>query len=50
MEEKKCACGRKLRWIGYYQAYECICGKAYNALLQELAPIDQWKDEYEEDY
>lgn len=33
-----------------YQAYECNCGKTYNALGQELAPISDWKDEYDEEY
>jgi hypothetical protein len=33
----------------YYHCYECNCGKVYNAAGQELRPIEEWKDEYEEE-
>ncbi len=51
MEMKKCKCGKVMEYDHYYQCYECDCGKCYNAVGQELAPKDNWKDEYdEEDY
>lgn len=29
---------------------KCEYGKTYNALGQELLPISEWENEYEEDY
>lgn len=34
-----------------YQCYECPnCSKVYNDLGQELRPIEDWREEYDEEY
>lgn len=52
MKTKKCkACGNEMFYNYHYHAYECGCGKTYNAAGQELRPIKEWADEYDnEDY
>lgn len=49
---KTCDCGTEMLYNTHYHFYECSnCGKCYNAVGQPLAPLSQWKDEYdEEDY
>lgn len=42
-------CNMIIPYNYYYQCYECDCGKVYNAFGQELAPIEDWKDEWEGD-
>ena len=44
---KECKCGKQMFYNTHYQCYECSCGKVYNALGQELAPVSQWKDEWD---
>ncbi|MCM3227549.1 hypothetical protein [Terribacillus saccharophilus] len=47
MKIKKCEhCNRDMAYNYHYQAYECKCGKVYNAVGQELAPIENWAEEY----
>jgi hypothetical protein len=52
MKPKKCSqCGNLMDYNYHYHCYECNCGKVYNAAGQELQPIENWEDEYnEEDY
>lgn len=40
-------CKKQISYNRHYQCYECKCGKVYNALGQELAPVSDWKDEYD---
>jgi hypothetical protein len=49
---KQCKQCKNIMEYNYsYHCYECNCGKTYNALGQELAPREQWQDEYDnEDY
>lgn len=46
---KTCTCGKEMSYNYHYECYECSCGKVFNAAGQELAPIGQWKQEWEED-
>lgn len=52
MKEKQCKqCKSVMEYNYHYQCYQCNCGKVYNAFGQELAPVDNWADEYDnEDY
>ena len=51
MKEKQCPQCKNIMVYNYrYQAYTCNCGKTFNALGQELRPISDWKDEYDEGY
>lgn len=52
MEIKNCLnCNKAMYYNNHYHAYECSCGKTYNAFLQELRPIENWAEEYDnEDY
>lgn len=45
-------CKNEMTYNTHYQCYTCHCGKTYNAVGQELAPLEDWKDEYdaEDDY
>lgn len=44
-------CGNTMPYNNYYHCYECDkCGKVFNGAGQELRPIEDWRDEYEEDY
>ncbi|MFL6470190.1 MAG: hypothetical protein ACJ71H_04990 [Nitrososphaeraceae archaeon] len=50
---KKCPnCNKEMFYNSHYHMFECDnCEKTYNANLQELAPLEQWQDEYDnEDY
>lgn len=40
-------CKKEIPYNHHYQCYECQCGEVYNALGNELAPLNQWKDEYD---
>lgn len=44
-----CKCGKLTEYNSYYFCYECECGKVYNAVGQELAPIEDWKEDWEDD-
>lgn len=53
IEPMKCKNCRKEIEYGYnYHCFECEnCGKTYNISGSELAPVSDWKDEYDsEDY
>lgn len=52
MNEKtmECKCGNIIFYNINYHCFNCECGKCYNAVGSELAPIEDWKDEYDEDY
>lgn len=51
MKTMKCTCGKEMLYNYHYHCFECDCGKCYNAFGQELLPIDDWKEEFdEEDY
>ena len=41
-------CNREIFYNQRYQCYECKCGKVYNAVGNELAPIVQWREEFDE--
>ena len=41
-------CKREIEYNHYYHCYECSCGKVYNVVGNELAPIEDWREEYEE--
>ena len=45
-------CGRRvnLEGSGYMGAFDCECGKWYNAFGQELLPPDQWEGQIDDDY
>lgn len=44
-------CGEEIFYNYHYECFECDCGACYNGAGGELAPISQWKDEYDsEDY
>lgn len=45
-------CQNEMWYNSHYHMFECDeCQKTYNYGLQELAPLAQWKDEYDnEDY
>lgn len=45
-------CKTDMVYNNHYHCYECHnCGKTYNGAMQELRPIEDWKDEYDnEDY
>ena len=44
-------CGKKIVYNSYYHCYDCSnCGKVYNGVGQELRPVEDWRDDYEEDY
>ena len=48
MKTMKCTCGEEMLYNNHYHCYEChSCGKCYNALGNELAPLEQWRDEYD---
>lgn len=49
---KECpSCNEPMVYNNAYHMFQCDCGKTYNYALQELAPLSQWKDEYDnEDY
>jgi hypothetical protein len=44
-------CGNALIYNNRYHCYECTnissCNKVFNAFLQELRPIEEWKYEYD---
>lgn len=43
-------CGKMIGYNYSYQCYDCeYCDSVYNVLGNELAPIDQWRDEYDAD-
>jgi uncharacterized protein YbbK (DUF523 family) len=50
MKIKKCPnCGEEMNYNYRYECYQCNeCGGTYNALLQELRPLEHWKDEFDE--
>ena len=49
MKMKTCKCGQMMPYNSYYHMYECqACDTTYNAAGQELRPVAEWKDEYEE--
>ena len=53
MEPMKCKnCGKMITYNYHYHCYDCeYCESVYNVNGSELAPISQWRDEYdEEDY
>ena len=53
MKTMKCECGKEISYNFRYECYNCSCGKCYNALGNELAPLEKWADEYDsepEDY
>jgi transposase-like protein len=45
-------CNEEMFYNNRYHMFECNdCEKTYNYSLQELAPLSEWKDEYDnEDY
>lgn len=43
------SCRREMDYNRYYHCYECECGKTYNAVGEEIRPVEEWKDEYDED-
>ncbi|MCP6429384.1 hypothetical protein NL523_29135, partial [Klebsiella pneumoniae] len=51
LEDMKCKnCGKMIGYNYSYQCYDCeYCDSVYNVLGNELAPIDQWRDEYDAD-
>lgn len=51
MKPKQCKnCREEMFYNHGYQCYECgKCGKVFNALGQELRPIEDWKEDYDED-
>jgi ssDNA-binding Zn-finger/Zn-ribbon topoisomerase 1 len=49
MKMKTCDCGTKMLYNMHYHFYECSnCEKCYNAAGQPLAPLADWKSEYDE--
>lgn len=51
MNNMKCkSCGYEMKYNTHYHCYKCTCGKTYNGIGQELRPIEDWKEEYDEDY
>lgn len=48
----ECKCGKLMQYNHHYQCYECDhCNRVYNAMGQELAPIDEWANDWDnEDY
>ena len=49
MKMKTCKCGQMMPYNIHYHMYECDkCETTYNGAGQELRPVDDWKDEYEE--
>jgi len=50
MKVKECPnCKNIMLYNSKYHCYNCNCGKTYNGTLQELRPISEWKDEYDEE-
>lgn len=43
-------CNSVIDYNSHYHCFECSCGKTYNSVGQELQPVEDWKDEYNEDY
>lgn len=51
MKTMKCECGKIIEYNYHYECFDCTCGKTYNAVGQELRPVQDWKEEFdEEDY
>ena len=50
MKTMECECGSVITYDSHYHCFECDCGKCYNAVGQELAPLEEWKDEYDSEY
>lgn len=42
-------CGKTLYYNYHYHYYECGCGKCYNAVGNELAPVSNWRAEYDDE-
>lgn len=40
-------CGNIIVYSTFNHAYNCHCGKCYNATGSELLPFEDWKDEWE---
>ena len=49
MKTMECKCGKLISYNYHYHCYECDCGKVYNGAGQELAPVSEWRDEYDND-
>lgn len=49
MKMLTCKCGQTLPYNHYYHCYNCSCGKCYNAAGSELAPLDEWREEYDQE-
>ncbi|WP_418202177.1 DUF7695 domain-containing protein [Bacillus safensis] len=53
MKTMKCKKCNQVMYYNYnYECFTCKCGSTYNGGGQELAPLSDWKDEWdsEEDY
>lgn len=46
MKTMVCSCGKTIYYSTYNEAYNCDCGKCYNAFKQELRPFSEWKDDF----
>lgn len=48
LKTKTCGCGKTMMYSTHNHAYNCECGRCYNAVGQELAPYEDWKEEFDE--
>jgi hypothetical protein len=51
MKTAKCSdCKSLMIYNNYYHCYSCDCGSTFNIMLQSIKPVEEWQDEYEDDY
>lgn len=43
------SCKRYMQYNQHYHCFQCDCGKCYNGALEEIRPLKEWKDEYDEE-
>lgn len=50
MKTMKCECGNIMVYNEHYACFSCqSCNRCFNIFGQELAPIEVWADEYDND-